>query len=129
MAFTHKITRTFVRGGDTLSKTESIVVDKEINFNTQVANAVTDGLHALAIDVSQMKTAYLYSTKNVTLETNDGTTPGATVSLVAGIPRLWSSTSGETNPFGSTDVTALYITNASGAAADIEVRIGIDPTV
>lgn len=129
MSFVHKVTRSFARGGDTLSVVQSITVEQEVNLDMQVANAVTDGLHALTLDVSQMKTMYLYSDRAVTLETNDGTTPGATVSLAAGIPRLWSSTSGETNPFGSTDVTALYVTNASGAAANIKIRIGIDPTV
>jgi hypothetical protein len=129
MSFVHKVTRSWSRGGDTLSITESISVDSEVNLDMQVASATTDGLHALALDVSQMKSMYLYSDRAVTLETNDGTTPGATVALAAGVPRIWSSTSGETNPFGATDVTALYVTNASGAAANIKIRIGVDPTL
>jgi hypothetical protein len=129
MSFVHKVTRSWARGGDALSITESIVVEQEVNMDFQVANAVTDGLHALTLDVSQMKTMYLYSDRAVTLQTNDGTTPDATVTLAAGIPNVWSSTSGATNPFGSTDVTELYITNASGAAANIKIRIGVDPTV
>jgi hypothetical protein len=129
MSIQHKLTRGFSGGGESISKTETVSVESVIALDVAVANAVTDGLHALAIDVSQMKTLFMSSTKDVTLETNDGSSPAATVALKAGIPRVWSLASGETNPFGSTDVTALYITNASGAAADIQIRIGVDPTV
>lgn len=129
MSIVHKITRTWSRGNDQITRTESVTVEAEITIDTSVAASTSDALHAFVLDVSQAKTIFLLSSQDLTVETNSSSAPAATVSLKAGIPRQWSTGSGETNPFGSTDVTALYLTNGTLAAADVQIRVGFDPTV
>lgn len=131
MAFTHTIGTTYVANGGspvTTSFTESYGL--EVNISETITAASTDQLVALTLDVSQMKTFFLYcSTRDMTLETNSGSAPAATVNLKAGKPIVWHSAGGMANPFGSTDVTALYVTLAAGDNATLEIRALIDPTI
>ena len=83
-----------------------------------VATASTDYEIGMALDVSACKSFYLESDQNVTFETNDGTTPGNTIALLANKPYVW-----HVNAYDSflltVDVTSVFITNASGATATI----------
>jgi len=86
--------------GETVSTGET---DYEINFD---------------LDVSACKSFYLESDQDVTFETNDGSTPDNTIALKADTPYVW-----HTDAYDSflldTDVTSVFITNASGATATI----------
>lgn len=83
-----------------------------------VATAETDYEINFDLDVSACKSFYLESDQDVTFETNDGTTPDNTISLLANEPYVW-----QTNSYDSflldTDVTSVFITNASGSTATI----------
>lgn len=94
---------------------------------SEAFGASNDQLFALTLDVSQMKMLYLHSDVACTLETNSSSAAAATVALVAGQPVIWTSTNGQTNPFGSTDVTALYVSAA--AAGTLTLKAIVDPTV
>ena len=74
-----------------------------------------------------MKSLFIYSDVAATLETNSSSAPATTLALVAGQPVAWSSTNGQTNPFGSTDVTAIYVSAAS--AGTLTIYYLVDPTV
>lgn len=92
--------------------------------------STTDRAYAFAIDVSALKGLFLYCTgANLKIETNNATTPDHTLNMVAGKPATWHSDSPFANPFGSTDVTTLYVTNADASnAAKLWVIAEIDPS-
>ncbi len=125
MSLTHKVKRSFTSGSEVLEYSETINTGSAFELDVAIVASSTDIPLACAIDVSEMKTLFLLATQDMTLETNDGTTPAATVTLKAGIPVVWTSTSGQTNPFGSTNVTGLYVT--STLAGTFKMRTGIDP--
>ena len=92
-----------------------------------VADSQTDFEITVALDVSAVKCFALVSSETVTLETNDGTTPANTLSLVADKMYQW-----DTDAYDAflldTDVTSVFITNASGAAALINMWALLDPS-
>jgi hypothetical protein len=84
----------------------------------QVSTGQTDYEINFDLDVSACKSFYLESDQDVTFETNDGSTPDNSISLRANEPYAWHA-----NAYDSflldTDVTSVFITNASGSTATI----------
>jgi hypothetical protein len=117
-----------VRGGETFTNETTYTQDKLQSFdNVPVPNGQTVQID-LQIDVSELKTLVISSDAAVTFKTNSTGSPAATVAVGAGAPVIWPAYSGQTNPLGSTDVTTAYITNASGAAATVNLRFLSDGT-
>jgi len=85
-----------------------------------VATAQTDYEIVVAVDVSAIQCIMIVSTEDVTLETNDGTTPDDTISLTADVPYIWDTDSYFVNLL-TVDITSVFITNASGATANIKM--------
>lgn len=117
---THKL-RYIVEGS-------GISVDKEISSTgtgvalidgETVATAQTDFQINFDLDVSAVKSFFLVSSQNITLETNAiDATGGNTLALIADEPYVWHDS--DLNSFLLTeDVTTTYWTNASGATATI----------
>ena len=102
--------------------------ESEFVLDAAVADSVTDGLHAMVLDVTQVKSIIIVSDQAVTLEFNNSTTGVPTIVLVANMPYVWTTNSYDTLIL-TADVTALYITNASGSTANVKIRALIDPTV
>lgn len=99
----------------------SVTIDESISANQ------TDLLFAISFDKDRLKMVYLVSTETMTIETNDGTTPGDTITLTADEPLIWWEGAAEyTNPFASADVTAFYLTNTT--ACTLSGFILHDPT-
>lgn len=96
-------------------------------IDESVADSSTDYEITLTLDVSAVKAFFLNSDQAVTFETNDGTTPANTISLAADIPYVWYT--GKYDSFLlTTDVTSIFITNASGSAATVNLWALIDAT-
>lgn len=127
MSFTHNITRTWSGPSGSLSKTTSQSADAEENRSFSVADAQTDVEIALVIDVSAMKALYMVSSRAVTIETNSSSSPAQTITLAANVPLVWTVSDPDANPL-TVDVTKIFVTNASGGSADIEIRVLVDPT-
>jgi len=125
---TYNITRAWSMAGETLSQVEQITAGSEIRIDESIPDESADLLVALALDVTQIKALHIEADQDLTLETNDGAAPDDTIALKADVPVQWTADGGLTNPLG-TDVTALYVTNASGAAATLRCRFLVDPTV
>lgn len=106
---------------------KTYTADKITEISVAVPDASTDLQVDIAIDVSQVKSFYINSTRAVLVETNDGTTPADSISLLANKPYSWDEDSYDTFLLG-TDVTALFLTNASGSAATVTVSVLEDPT-
>lgn len=127
MSLSITLTRSWAYGNDQLTQADTVSADSLVSIDASVANG-NDQLHALTLDVSQVKALYISSDQDLTLETNSSSSPADTIALKANKPVIWSTNCGLTNPLG-TDVTALYITNASGSTAAFKLRALVDPTV
>lgn len=127
MAFTHTLVQQWLENGVTVDSSVNYSGDSEAKISVSVADSVTDQLSVFSLDVSQIQLIYMSSTAALTVETNDGTTPADTIVLVADVPYIWHTGSYYTNLL-ATDITALYLTNASGSAATFELRVVYDGT-
>lgn len=127
MAVTHEITYTVQYDGLTYTQTDDQTFGAESNISETIAASASDALVAWACDVSQLKGLFMVASGNMTVETNSGSSPGDTITLLAGVPLWWSTgLTGATNPL-TTDVTALYITSTPGGL--LTIRKIEDPTV
>ena len=87
----------------------------------------TDQLVACAIDVSQLKAVILLSDVALVVHTN--TLAGDDdISLAAGVPLIWTSTSGLASPF-TVDITALHVVLGGSTNARFQAEFVYDPTV
>jgi len=92
-------------------------------IDISVPASTTDQVFAIAIDISELESIFLYTDGALTIETNSGGSPNDTFVFTANKPLVWVSgmptidtVSG--NPF-DVDVTALYLTNATAAAVNL----------
>lgn len=92
-----------------------------------VPDASTDLLMNIAFKVADVKSIFLLATVAMTLETNDGTTPGNTLALKANIAYEWNVDAYDSLAL-TVDVTAFYLTNASGSAGKFSAYVLVDPT-
>jgi hypothetical protein len=64
---------------------------------------------------------------NVTLKTNSTSTPAHTFTFPSGGGELmWTSRSPQSNPFGTTDITTTFWSNAGTTTAQVDVRLLYD---
>ena len=127
MPHSFQFTEKVVIGGESTSQLNALTAGLRIAISEQIAIA-NDVLVALSVDVSQVKGVYILSDQDVTLETNNSGSPTNTLALKANIPYVWYTNKYHSLVFSS-DITALYVTNASAAAANLTIEILTDPTV
>lgn len=114
--------------GSPISKTKSVTDEGDVTLEVAVADGQTNKLVACELDVSQCKALVLMATVAMTLKTNSSGSPADTIALSANVPLVYSGDAAETNPLG-TDVTALYLTNASGTDGTFHMKAIFDATV
>lgn len=90
--------------------------DNYVKIVDSVATATTDKQYNASITVAGLAGFYLLSTKAITVETNSGSAADYTWTLVANVPQFWVTGTGGANPLAD-DITAFFVTNASGATA------------
>lgn len=73
------------------------------------------------VEGDQLVGLYIKSSRDMTLETNDGSTPDNTLSLKANVPLLWHTDSPHACPL-TADVASIFATLAAGAASTLEIR-------
>ena len=71
---------------------------------------------------ANVQSLMMWSDQAVTVKTNSSSAPAQTISLVANQMLLFGVGIGLTNPF-TTDVTALFVTNAGGTNANFKLRV------
>lgn len=108
-----RVTTAVVDGDTSFSTSTTTTVTTVVTMEETVGPSVTDQAHVVGIDISELDVFYMVADGALTVQTNDGTTPADTFTLVANQPVIFLN--GGTNPF-SADVTALYLTNASSTA-------------
>ncbi|HEB79266.1 MAG TPA: hypothetical protein ENI79_02165 [Rhodospirillales bacterium] len=127
MSFTHTVTQTWSGDARTLVSSKTYTGAAKQSIAESVPDSSTDMPVALTIDVSTIKSIFILSSTDLTLETNDGTTPADTINLKAGVAYMWNTDSADALKL-TTDVTGLFLTNASGAAATFALEVIFDPT-
>jgi hypothetical protein len=128
MSAIHKITHTWEKGAEKISSTESYNVDGEASFDIDVPGVTTDKQVACNIDVSQLKSLFILSTKDVSFQTNSAGSPTNTIELKANVAYVWTFDSGITNPL-TADVTAVYLTNPGASAARVQLEAAFDASI
>lgn len=132
--FTHTHIRGITAAGLSITKRAEVTGEQEINISASVSAGTTNGLHALTIDVSQLKSLFIVADGDLTLETNSGSSPANTITLQANEPFAWATgVDGTLRDTGgtaiTTDITGLYVTNAGAAAVTLQFFALVDPTV
>lgn len=127
MSFTATVTERVTIGTSTIENINTYTDSAQLLIDEAVADSETDYEIALVMDVSEIATVYIVSDQAVTLEFNNSTTGVPEIVLVAGVPYMWHTNSYFTNLL-ATDITTLYVTNASGETANLQLRFIYDST-
>lgn len=128
MAFNQSITYETVSGGGLIRHSKNYTGGLRVSLDEPVADSITDQLHNLAIDVSEVVSCYIVASQDMLLETNaDDATGGNTLNLIGGVPYVWTEDSLDSFLL-TLDVTKIYVTNASGSAGTIKLECVYDAT-
>lgn len=128
MPFDVVIRNAIASGGVSIDEGKTYTGNSRFDIDEPVADSVTDQLHAVALDIDQAVAIWVMSTVDMTVEFNDSTTGVPTIALKANVPHVWTTDSYPVNLF-TADLTAMYVTNASGSAGRIKFGYVVDPTV
>ena len=128
MTVTHTIEKNWKGAGREIKTSKNYTSDASQTISgVSVPDSSADFFVEIAIDVSEIKSIFILSDVDMTLETNDGATPIDTINLKAGIPYIWHTDSYFTNIL-DTDVTGLYLTTGSVGVGTFELEVVTDPT-
>jgi len=128
MSHSFQFTEKVVIGGESTSQLNTLTAGTRIAISEAMPIA-NDTLVALSVDVSQVKGVFILSDQDLLLETNSNNAAGGnSLSLKANIPYIWYTNKYDALKF-TVDITALYVTNASAAVANLTLEILTDPTV
>lgn len=109
-------------GGQTRTYRKTATATDPVNTNAgpiTVPNGASNQQISLAgVDISQCKGVFIASDQDVLVEFNSNTGTGGAINLESNIPYMWQV--GDVNALViSADITAVYVTNASGADAEV----------
>ena len=132
MSESYVITRSWKpANGSSVSYETTITSDTSVDHSGEYADGETDKVINISIDYSQVKALFIGSDQDVLLETNNpGGSSGSAdqeFELKANCPIIWTEDDIETNPI-TADITVIYLTNASGSAANVEIHALYDAT-
>jgi len=116
-----------VINGRTLPASNTLSGEAGTPLEAVISDNSTDKVVSWTLDVSQVAMVYILSDQDITLETNDGSTPDDTLALKAGIPYVWYTDKYDSLIF-TADVSILYVTNASGEDATLQIETLYDAT-
>lgn len=128
MAITHTLGIQYA-AGNSVNKSVQASSGQEISIDETIPDAQTDLAVAFAAVRAKIQMLIIVSDRALTLETNSGSAADDTFTLEAGKPIIWYSGIGiAITDLFSADITGLFVTNASGGNALLQIRALIDPT-
>ena len=129
MAITHRLSMTWSGSGASIPVSPDIQQsdDGEINAEPTIPATTNDREVAAVFTVASLKSVFIISDRDVTLETNSSSAPAQTINLLANKPLYWYSGAYHANPF-TVDVTKFYFSNAGAVDANVKIRILRDAT-
>lgn len=123
MSYTIRVVQTVSEGSTSLSSTTNTIVEGCDKRNETIVDAASEYNVVIGIDVSSLKVFSMKSSQVLTVKTNSSGSPQETFTLVAGRPIVWQE--GDAAIFAG-DVTGLYVSNASGNDAVLEIISATD---
>ena len=124
----HRVTVNWVgQGAAAIGATIEVSADGEKNADVTLTASEVDKQVLLAFKYTGLKLFFAYADFNTKLETNQGATPGNTITLAGGVPYIWSENTGGANPF-TVDVTKLFFTALTANATSVKIRLLEDVT-
>jgi hypothetical protein len=120
--FNHAITNGYSDGaGTVVNAVTKFTGQTEAGFDGTIAANATDSAIAIAFPVTGLQSLCIWSDTNLVVKTNNATTPGQTINVLANVPIQWGTGMGATDPITAA-VTSLYVTNATANPAKFKVR-------
>ncbi len=110
------------------SEATTVSVDQLIPFQKTIAAAASNVQYIFPIDFSQLQFVWIKGENAMTIKTNSSGSPTDTITLVAGVAKVWKTGDASGNPF-TADVTlagGLFVTSTLGGL--LEIYIGYDET-
>jgi len=123
VSYTIRVVQTVSEGSTSLSSTTNTIVEGCDKRNETIVDAASEYNVVIGIDVSSLKVFSMKSSQVLTVKTNSSGSPQETFTLVAGRPIVWQE--GDAAIFAG-DVTGLYVSNASGNDAVLEIISATD---
>ena len=111
--------------GGVFSKSIGVTCGASAEVAEEAVAAGTDTLVNIAFPYANVKAYYLYSSTDATLETNSSSSPSQTITLAAGVPKVWIEGGDGTNVF-TANVTKFYLTNVANTV--FTAIVAYDPT-
>ena len=129
MSFTNQLSHSVTYDNVTYEWSDNQTAGERHDLSESIPDSSTDLSVNWTADVSEVKSLLIVSNYAVTVETNSGSSPADTFTLVANEPIIWSASQpGSPACPLTTDVTGLFITNSSGSAALLTIKMIQDPT-
>lgn len=116
-----RVSKSVLRGQSLVSGANSYQCDVVVEMSETVPDGVADQEYLIALDVSRLKAVGIIATQPMTLKTNSAGAPQETIPLAANVPVVWEE--GDAALFAG-DVTAVYISNASGNSGTFKLLAG-----
>lgn len=126
MPITHQVQQTITDGALRISSLAEVTVTASSIVDETIPTPSTDLELSVNITSTSLKSFALWSDQDLTVKTNSSGSPDETFALKANKPTIWLDGMSDVPIAG--DVTALYVTNASGTAASLKVLAGWDAT-
>lgn len=129
MAISHTLTRNWNDGVGSIGGSETVSWGAGPQIDEAIPSNQTDLLVAFAFTNAKLKAIIITADVNMTIKTNSSGSPQETLTILAGVPFMWSLTASSigaaASPFAG-NVTALYVTNTT--AGTLRIRSSVDPT-
>lgn len=126
MAITHTVQTVVTDGAVRINTSKSVTPTAGTSLDESIPDSSTDLEVAVSIDTGSLKSFILSSDQDITIRTNSAGAPQEVLLPKAGKPIVWLE--GMANVPISGDITAFFITNSSGSAANVKLLAGWDAT-
>jgi 1,4-dihydroxy-2-naphthoyl-CoA synthase len=123
---TVRVSQSVSFGAGTIGGVVGAVVAEEVVYFAKELAASTTHEIGFAIDVSDVKVAAMECTQDVTVKTNNSTSPDDTIALKANQPLIWRF-GDPTALFLTVDTTKLFVI-VGGTAATFKAGVGLEAT-
>ena len=121
--FNHTITTGYAdEGGNVQTVVTKYTGQTEVGFDGTITAGSTNAPVNLAWQHAPMQSFMLWSDQALTVKTNSSTAPVQTIALAGNQEITWGTGQAGTNPI-TTDVTALFVTNAGSVDSKFKLRV------
>jgi hypothetical protein len=104
----------------------SVSAASSVHLDAEAYGASNDQEMEIAFPFANIKAYWLLSTTACTIETNSGSAADDTISLAAGVPKIFFLNGGTADSEFTADVTSIFVSAA--AAGTLTLFVAYDPT-